>query len=432
MIASTMNFYLTSLGCKLNWAELETFRRQIAACGHAVVNDVTQADWAIVNTCTVTHVAERKSRQAIRRLGRENPHARIAVVGCYAEVASEAVQALDGVALCVGNREKDQLVARILAAEADAIPCAATRLLPEDTAPRTRAFCKIQDGCDNRCSYCIVTIARGPQRSRAPEAVLAEVRALVDEGYQEIVLTGVHIGAYGRDAEPSSAAQGWVLARLVRYLLEESDVPRLRLSSIEPWDSTEALLELWPHPRLCPHLHLPLQSGCDATLQRMARRYTSDEFRQRVEAFRARVPDGAVTTDVIVGFPGESDAEFTQSLAFVREMAFSRLHVFRYSARPGTAAASYPGQVSPKIAGARSQAMRDAGVAMAEAYHRRLVGKVVPVLFESRVGARWMGLTDSYVRAAVASDLDLHNRLLPVRPDQADARGLYGELVNAS
>ncbi len=431
MIADIMKVYLTSLGCKLNWAELESFRRQITACGHIVVDDVAQADWAVVNTCTVTHVAERKSRQTIRRLARANPRLRIATVGCYAEVAPEAVGSLEGVALCVGNQQKHELISRILATEAETTSSAAAAPLPEDATSRTRAFCKIQDGCDNRCSYCIVTIARGPQRSEPPERILAEVRALVNAGYQEIVLTGVHIGAYGRDALGGGAAAGWDLARLVREILERTAVPRLRLSSIEPWDLTEPLLALWPHPHLCPHLHLPLQSGCDATLQRMARRYTGDTFRQRVTSFRQRVPDGAVTSDVIVGFPGESDAEFAQSLAFIREIGFARLHVFRYSSRPGTAAASLPDQIPPQVASARSQTMRAAGAAMAQAYHRRLVGKVVPVLFESRIGERWAGLTDTYVRTTVASDLDLHNCIVPVRAVRANADGLEGEVVPA-
>lgn len=431
MIADTMKLYLTSLGCKLNWAELESFRRQITSSGHSVVDDVAQADWAVVNTCTVTHVAERKSRQVIRRLARENPRLHIAVVGCYAEVAPDAVGSLEGVALCVGNQEKRELISRILATEAESAASDAADPLPEDATPRTRAFCKIQDGCDNQCSYCIVTIARGPQQSEPPERILADVRGLVAAGYQEIALTGVHIGAYGRDAFGDRPAGGWDLARLVREILERTAVPRLRLSSIEPWDLSEALLALWPHPRLCPHLHLPLQSGCDATLQRMARRYTSDTFRQRVMAFRQRVPDGSVTSDVIVGFPGESDAEFAQSLAFIREIGFARLHVFRYSSRPGTAAAGFSDQIPPQVASARSQTMRDAGAAMAQVYHRRLLGRVVPVLFESRVRGRWLGLTDTYVRATAASDLDLHNCIVPVQAIRADAHGIEGEVVSA-
>ncbi len=427
-----MNVYLTSLGCKLNWAELESFRRKLVALGHNVVETAAEADWAIVNTCVVTHVAARKSRQTIRRLRRENPALRIAAVGCYAEIAPDTVCALDGVALCLGNHAKEDAIARIV--DQGPVESPRDKPLPDLVASRrTRAFCKIQDGCDNRCAYCIVTIARGAQRSVDPQRILREVSALIDEGYREIVLTGVHIGAYGRDSDaPRSAdAAGWNLPKLVRWLLAETPVQRLRLSSIEPWDMTDALLDLWPHPRLCPHLHLPLQSGCDATLRRMARRYTTNEFRERVLAFRRRVPRGAVTTDVIVGFPGETDQEFEDSLAFVHEMAFSRLHVFRYSPRPGTVALHLPSQVSPEVAKERSQKMRALGRTLAQSYHQGFVGRIVPVLFENCTDGEWSGLTGSYVRASVSEDGDLHNRIAPIRCTSADERGIRGELVTS-
>ncbi len=425
-----MNVYLTSLGCKLNWAELEGFRRELVERGHAIVDAPAEADWAIVNTCAVTHVAARKSRQTIRRLRRENPSLHVAAVGCYAEIAPETVRSLDGVDLCLGNQVKEGVVTQILASEPS--PRAEDRRsIGAMDGSRTRAFCKIQDGCDNHCTYCIVTIARGVQQSVSPRAILAEIQELVDEGYQEIVLTGVHIGAYGHDADRSASpdAADWDLAKLVQWLLAETRVPRLRLSSIEPWDVTNDLLDLWPHPRLCPHLHLPLQSGCDHTLRRMARRYTTEEFRQRVRAFRERVPHGAVTTDVIVGFPGETDREFEETVAFVQKMAFSRLHVFRYSPRPGTAALRLPGQVSPRIAKRRSKKMRDLGRELSSAYHRDLLGKIVPVLFENRDDGQWMGLTDTYIRASVASPSNLHNQIVPVRCITADARGIGGELL---
>ncbi|MGC9358823.1 MAG: tRNA (N(6)-L-threonylcarbamoyladenosine(37)-C(2))-methylthiotransferase MtaB [Anaerolineae bacterium] len=428
-----MNVYLSALGCKLNWAELEGFRRELVGRGHAIVDAPAQADWAIVNTCAVTHVAARKSRQAIRKLRRENPSLRVAAVGCYAEIAPGTVRSLDGVKICLGNRAKDDVVGRILASEPPPREEHRRPIDPTDS-PRTRAFCKIQDGCDNHCTYCIVTIARGVQRSVSPQAILAEIRELVDEGYQEVVLTGVHIGAYGHDADPSASpnAAGWDLPKLVRWLLAEIRIPRLRLSSIEPWDVTDALLDLWPHPHLCPHLHLPLQSGCDATLHRMARRYSTDDFRQRVHAFRQRVPHGAITTDVIVGFHGETDQEFEETVAFVQEMAFSRLHVFRYSPRPGTAALRLPDQVSPRVAKKRSQKMRDVGQALSRNYHQSYLGHTVPVLFENRDDGQWTGLTDTYIRASVASPNNLHNQIVPVRCVTADARGIGGELLASS
>jgi threonylcarbamoyladenosine tRNA methylthiotransferase MtaB len=427
-----MNVYLTSLGCKLNWAEIEGFRRELVGLGHTAVDDPTEAEWAIVNTCAVTHVAARKSRQAIRRLWRENPALRVAAVGCYAEIAPNTVRSLEGVAICLGNSVKEDVVAHILASEP--LPRAEFGG-PVDSmhSPRTRAFCKIQDGCDNHCTYCIVTIARGAQRSVSPQQILAEVQDLVDEGYQEIVLTGVHIGAYGHDTDSSGSpnAAGWDLAKLARKLLAETEVPRLRLSSIEPWDVTDALLDLWPHPRLCPHLHLPLQSGCDATLRRMARRYTTDDFRERVYAFRDRVPNGAVTTDVIVGFPGESDQEFNETLSFVQEMAFSRLHVFRYSPRPGTAALHLAARISPQVAKRRSQKMHDLGRELSCSYHRSFLGQIVPVLFEHPDHGEWTGLTDTYLRASVPADKHLHNQIAPIRCTGADAYGIQGELLTS-
>ncbi len=340
-----MNIYLTALGCKLNQAEIEALARAVVARGHSVVARPAQAEWAIVNTCTVTHVADKKSRQLIRQMRRANADLRIAVIGCYGEMSPEQAAALDGVALVLPNRDKESVLERILSpVEPAACPPAPGTL----TLGHTRAFVKVQDGCDNRCAYCIVGIARGPQRSRPPAEVLAEVRARLTEGYREVVLTGVNLGAYGRDSAegaPLPRGEGWSLARLVRLLLDETPVPRLRLSSIEPWDVTPDLLALWHDARLCRHLHLPLQSGCDATLRRMRRRNTAASYAAIVAEARARIPDLALTTDVIVGFPGESEAEFAETLAFVERLAFSRLHVFVYSRRPGTLAFDLPEQV---------------------------------------------------------------------------------------
>jgi len=294
-----MRVYLESLGCKLNQSEMETLARQFVAAGHELVASAEAADLCILNTCAVTHVAARKSRQTAHRLRRLNPDARLVITGCYAEVTTEPLEA----DLTVGNEDKARLL--------DLIRSAGFRL-PEtghqqpvaDTRPpvaRTRAFVKIQDGCDNACTYCIVHVARGRQRSRPRDAILEEIRALVAEGYKEIVLTGVHVGAYGRDA--GGASQG-DLRSLVTAILTETDVPRLRLSSIEPWDISPDFFDLWQNPRLCRHLHLPLQSGCDATLRRMGRRYTTTTFAQIVAAAREAIPGLAITTDIIVGFRG--------------------------------------------------------------------------------------------------------------------------------
>ena len=433
-----MRVYLTSLGCKLNQAEIESLARELVSNGHTVVGSPRDADWAIVNTCTVTHVAARKSRQLIRQLHHANDALHIAVTGCYADRSPEQIQALNGVALVVPNAEKETLPARLTAMWVGEDGSVSQRVVgsPQTLSARTRALVKIQDGCDNRCTYCIVTIARGPQQSRAPQDVLAEVQARLAEGYQEIVLTGVNIGAYGRDSgrhQVTSPAEGWTLARLVGHLLEATDMRRLRLSSIEPWDVTDDLLALWPNQRLCRHLHLPLQSGCDATLRRMGRNYRTHDFMQIATEVRRRVPDVSLTTDVIVGFPGESDAEFAASISFVERVALARLHVFRYSPRPGTAACSFDGQVPSPAARERSQAMIALGQRMAMAFHARFVRQQVQVLFESadRMGdvALWNGLTDNYVRVSAPYPQDLSNSLAVVHCETANTRGLQGRVV---
>ena len=328
-----MRVFLTSVGCKLNQSEVESWARHLAAFGCEVVADPAAADLCVVNTCTVTHVAARKSRQLVRRCHRANPQAQIVVTGCYAEMSPAEASSLPGVILVLGTAGKEHLVETV----AERLGLQRVQE-PRDVSPipsrHTRAWVKIQDGCDNACTYCIVHIARGRQRSRPLPEVLTEILARQAEGYQEMVLTGVHIGAYGRE-------HGTTLAALIETILAQTQFRRLRLTSIEPWDVTGDLLALWENPRLCRHLHLPLQSGCDATLQRMNRRYTAAHYRDLVRRAREAIPDLAVTTDVIVGFPGEDEGEFAATAAFVTAMEFARIHVFPFSARPGTVAAAH-------------------------------------------------------------------------------------------
>jgi threonylcarbamoyladenosine tRNA methylthiotransferase MtaB len=417
-----VNFYVTSLGCKLNQSEMEALGRRLQAAGHVVVQEPRFADWCVVNTCTVTHIAARKSRQLIRRLQRDSPEARIAVTGCYAEMAPEEIAALGGVDLVVSNRDKERLDALIAASSQGPTRLSAETPALETrgfaAASRTRAFVKIQDGCDNRCAYCITTIARGPQRSRAPAGILTEISARVREGYKEVVLTGVHIGSYGRDrrAEPSREGPD-SLSEVVEKILTGTGIQRLRLSSIEPWDFDPRMLALWEDPRLCRHLHLPLQSGCDATLRRMARRYTTAEYAASVRMARQAIPGLALTTDLIVGFPGETDDEFSESLAFVKRMAFARLHVFKYSPRRGTRAATFADQVHPSVKQARSRIMIAEGARAAKAFARQFSGQVMDVLWENLYeapdGSLWRGLTDNYIRAYARDERALHNSITP-------------------
>jgi len=400
--------YLHSLGCRLNWSEIEAMARRLAATGHVLVDDAAQAEVCIVNTCAVTAEAERKTRHLVRALHRANPEARIAVVGCAVTLSPDALASLPGVAWVVPNEEKERVVERIAGEEATA---EGSEEAGKRRGLRTRAFVKVQDGCDNHCTYCVVRILRGPGRSRPLEEVVAEVQARVAEGYQEIVLTGVNLGSYGRDREIERG-----LFRLVETLLTRTDLRRLRLSSLEPWDLDEVFFDLWSDPRLCRQLHLPLQSGCDATLRRMGRPITTARYAALVEAARAAVPDLAVTTDVMVGFPGEDEAAFTESLAFVERMGFARLHVFPFSPRPGTPAARLGGQVPLELRRERARRMREVGARLAEAFWKRFVGREMEVLWERRrADGLWRGLTDNYLQVIAQSPDDLHNRIVAAR-----------------
>lgn len=433
-----MNIYLTSLGCRLNQAERESWERALRARGQQIVGDPADAEWAIVNTCTVTHIAARKSRQLVRHLHRANAALRIAVTGCCAEISPDMMRKLAGVALVVPNREKDNIIEYLLASTKETENYG--KPLHPDAKPhqRTRAIIKVQDGCDHHCTYCIVTVARGSQRSIWPDLVLDDVAQRVAEGYREIVLTGVSLGAYGRDSAPGAPlppSKGWSLARLVSYILAHTAVERLRLSSIEPWDVTPDLIALWDSPRLCRHLHLSLQSGCDTTLRRMGRPYTTETFRALAHDLRARINEISITTDVIVGFPGETNETFEQSLAFVDEIGFSRLHVFRYSARAGTAAPRMPNQVPPDVAQARHREMSILGKRLARRYHETFLGRRVSALMEQRHArdgiVLWQGLTDTYIRVETCSARDMHNTIVDIHCEQATASGLSGTICRS-
>jgi threonylcarbamoyladenosine tRNA methylthiotransferase MtaB len=426
-----MRIYVSSLGCKLNQSEMDSLAARLAEQGHQVVAAPVEADLCVLNTCAVTHVAAQKSRQALRRLHRDNPDARLVATGCYAEIMPGDLADLPGVEFVVGNQGKERLEEQIglettvgdLTSSTSQIPFPVPR-------SRTRALVKIQDGCDNACTYCIIHVARGPQRSLPVEQILSEVRARLAAGHKEVVLTGVHIGAYGQDRYGDRA--GADLWALVSRILAETDVPRLRLSSIEPWDLTERAFHLWDDARLCRHLHLPLQSGSDATLRRMARRYTTAEFATLATDARAAIPDLAVTTDVIVGFPGETDAEFAESLSSVQSLCFARVHVFPYSLRAGTPAAEMPGQVSANVKAERARRMRAIAAASEQDFAQRFVGRTLEVLWESgRQGKGdvvWSGLTDNYLRVLTRTSAPLANTLIPTRLVAMREGGLQGEI----
>ncbi len=425
-----MKVYLDTLGCRLNQSEIERMAREFRAAGHTLVADPAEADLVVVNTCAVTQKAVADSRKTVRRIARAGARD-IVVTGCWATLEPEAAQALPRVRMVIPNTEKDRLVARVLD-----LPTEVFDLEPIAREPlpglrlRTRAFIKVQDGCNLRCTFCITTIARGPSRSRPIADVLNDVRAALWGGAQEIVLTGVHLGAWGRDFDPPLH-----LKDLVRAILRETDVPRLRLSSLEPWDLDEDFFALWEDPRMCRHLHLPLQSGSPTVLRRMARRTTPERFARLVETARRYIPDVAITTDIIVGFPGETEAEFEESLAFVRAMDFAGGHVFTYSERPGTAAARMPNPVPHRIRKERNARMRAVLEESARAFRRRFLGRTLTVLWEAAgtlgpQGWTLTGLTDNYLRVQATAPQNLWNRLTPVRLLAEGQNGaLQGEIV---
>jgi threonylcarbamoyladenosine tRNA methylthiotransferase MtaB len=424
-----MKVYLDTVGCRLNQSEIETYARQFRSAGHTLVATPGEADLVVINTCTVTAAAASDSRQKIRQFSRSGAK-QIVATGCWATLDPMGALSLPGVSQVVLNAEKDNLVSELLH-----IPPQVFDLEPLERLPipggrsRTRAFIKVQDGCDNRCAFCITTIARGPGRSRPAKQVLSDIQAALRGGSLEIVLTGVHLGSWGHDFEPALH-----LSDLVKSILAECDLPRLRLSSLEPWDLSEDFFALWQDPRLCPHLHLPLQSGSTATLRRMARKTSPSAFTSLVEAARRSIPDVAVTTDIIAGFPGESEDEFAETLAFVEQLGFAGGHVFTYSARSGTVAARMPAQVPVPLRKERNARLRRVLAESARCYQQSFLGQTMPVLWEQAVptGERaWEvnGLTGNYLRVTTQSSENLWNCITSVRLDESLENGLQGQLT---
>ncbi len=442
-----MRVFLDQLGCRLNFSENSTLAGRLNAAGHRIVGRAEEAQVIVLNTCAVTSQAARKSRQAARHLNRRNPDARIAMTGCYATLAPRESAKLPGVELVADNHAKEMLHTLLEPWSAEfSDPDDLSRIQPhgtpfaqasaEEEGGRTRAFVKVQDGCQNRCTFCIVTALRGDSRSRTTAEVVSEVQGLVDGGYREAVLTGVHLGAFGRDLDGGQRSD---LKELTAAILTDTDIARLRLSSLEPWELADGFFDLWQRwpGRLCPHLHLPLQAGTDAQLRRMARRCTVASFRQLAADARAAIPNLIITTDLIVGFPGESDADFEEGLRFVEEMRFAHAHIFPFSARTGTAAAEFDGQVKKAVKRERSRRMHQVAARSGQLERARYVGATRPVLWEGS-GQQltdqadtllWSGLTDNYLRvtAQAPAGTDLSNRITPVRLDELHGETLYGE-----
>jgi threonylcarbamoyladenosine tRNA methylthiotransferase MtaB len=450
---------LVSVGCKVNQGELRQWGVSLARAGVTLVAPGQPADLAIVNTCTVTGEGDKSSRQAIRQAARANPDGYVVVTGCYASVAPGAVGEINGVDLVVPNDDKDEIVRRLV--DVGMVEPVADLAEPEPDAwihrserpgwftlmpaleRKARAFVKVQDGCNSHCTYCIVPAARGPQRSRSVQAIVDEVNLLYRLGYREVVLSGVQIGAYGSDWDRATRrvkkGQGPTLTELAARLLAETPIPRIRISSIQPQDWPDGFLELWQDPRMCRHLHLPLQSGSDTVLKRMVRRYRAADFRALTERVRTVAPEAAITADLMVGFPGETEAEHAESLAFVREMAFAEQHVFRYSSRPGTAAARLPDDVAPPVKKRRSEEARALDAELRRAYKRQFLGRTMDVLWEEPIPGPvqeghdliWSGLTDNYLRVFARGNLR-EGQITPVRLDELAVDGILGQIAETS
>jgi len=332
-----MKIHLKALGCRLNEAELEQWSREFTGEGHNIVKDAESADVVVVNTCAVTTEATKKSRKLMNRLHRENPLSKLVVSGCYATLEEKEVASRIGVDLVVNNQDKDLLPRKVMDAfSVNTMPLNAME--PNESSlflrGKQRAFIKIQDGCRYRCTYCIVTVARGEEKSRTLADIIDEVNHLHQQGIQEIVLTGVHVGGYGSDIDCS-------LTDLVKILLADTDIPRIRFASVEPWDLPEDFFTLFENKRLMPHMHLPLQSGADSVLRRMSRRCKVEDFSTLIDQARTAIPDFNVTTDIIVGFPGETEEEWASTLKNVESIGFGHIHIFAFSPREGTKAAVY-------------------------------------------------------------------------------------------
>ena len=423
-----------TLGCKVNQYETETMEGLFRQAGYRVVPFTESADVYIVNTCSVTMLGEKKSRQLVRRAQRQNEAALIAVTGCYAQLAPDIVGTLPGVRLIVGTQDRGRIVELVEEAAAgsevlrdvgDIMAADTFEDIPLFAAPeRTRAFLKIQEGCQNFCTFCIIPYTRGPLRSRALFSVRREAEKLVAAGFREIVLTGIHLGAYGRDLTGTVT-----LADAARTVLEIDGLQRLRLGSLESVELTPALFTLLRDDRrFARHLHLPLQAGSDAVLREMHRFYDTAGYERLLTRIREEVPGIAISTDIIVGFPGETEAMFQESLAFVRRQEFARVHVFPYSRRPATPAAARSDQVPHPVRRERVKMMQALADEMAADYHGKFIGTIVPVLFETQHEGVADGLTDTYIRVYTKGPVKVGEitamRLLRLYQD-----GLWGEPI---
>jgi len=390
-----MQIHLKTLGCRLNEAEIESWAGKFQEKGHKLIADPACADLLVINTCAVTQEAVKKSRQIIRRIHRNNPTAKLVVSGCYSTLDKKNINELPGIDLVIDNSEKEKLVdISLRELNLETMPSLSTE--PGETSlfkrGRNRAFIKIQDGCRHRCTFCIVTIARGEERSRTINEIINEINKYHEQGIKEVILTGVHVGGYGSDINSS-------LYQLIKIVLDKTTIPRIRLASVEPWDLHEKFFSLFNNKRLMPHIHLPLQSGCDSVLKRMARRCKTKYFKSIVQKARDEISNFNITTDIIVGFPGETEDEWQESLKFINEVGFSHIHIFTYSKRQGTKASRLDNHIDNVTKKVRSKELHELTKLMRKKILNDEIGKEYFVLWESKDNdSNWSGYTEHYLR----------------------------------
>lgn len=428
-----------TLGCKVNQADTASMENLFLRSGHQLVSFDGEADVYIINTCVVTNTGQRKSRQTIHRAIRKNPNALIVVTGCYPQTAAEEVKAIAGVDMIIGNQDRAQIVQlveeRLAHRQTDTLDAvhkltastAFEEMAAGDITDKTRAFLKIQEGCNQFCTYCIIPYARGPLRSRSLESIRTETQRLISAGFKEIVLIGIHLGCYGKEN-----SDGPTLYDAVKTVLEVPGVQRLRLGSLESVEVEPRLLTLMQEDaRFCRHLHLPLQSGCDKTLQAMHRPYTTAKFKTLLADIKTMVPDIAITTDVIVGFPGETEADFETTCKFAESCGFSKMHIFPFSARKGTPAEKFAGAVTEAVKKERADILGRIDEIMHKTFLQAMVGQTAEVLFEQPAGEDYFeGLTGNYQRVFVKSGgRNLGGEILPVKITAFDGEKLLGEII---
>ena len=437
-----------TLGCKVNQYETNAMAQKFLEKGYQIIEEETpeneeiKPDICIINTCTVTNMSDRKSRQMLRRMKEKNPNTIVVAVGCYAQVAKEELAKISEIDLVLGNNEKVEIVRHIeeyINNHIDNVELEDVMYSKEFSdfgnvtyTEKTRAVIKIQDGCDRFCSYCIIPYARGRVRSRKPESIVSEITQIASNGIKEVVITGIHIASYGKDFSMSKdpELQNYKLIDLLEEINSINGIQRIRLGSIEPLLITEEFVErLKKLEKICHHFHLSLQSGCDETLKRMNRRYTTEQFKEIVRLLRNAYDDVNLTTDVIVGFPGETDEEFSKTYKFLEEIKFYKMHIFKYSPRKGTKAAVMPNQISGDIKEERSRKLIELSDKNEIEYNESYIGKNVEVLFEEEKDGIFKGHTQNYIMVYCELNKNLENQVISVRCEKAEKEHILGNSI---